>query len=117
MKKSPLVAGQLRHDFSATFEDRIGGSGLSVAALQTLVPAAARSLEGLRQKKKSGALPLLSLPWRRDDLQEGEALAAELRSWARHVLVLGIGGSSLGGATRRAGRFRRMRRNCIFLIT
>ena len=53
----------------------------------------------MRQKKESGALPLLSLPWRRDDLQEGEALAAEVRSWARHVLVLGIGGSSLGGAT------------------
>ena len=99
MKTCPLVAGPLRHDFSATSEDRLGDAGLSVAALQALAPAAASSLAGLREKKESGALPLLSLPWRRDDLDAGRALAQELRGWARHVLVLGIGGSSLGGAT------------------
>tara|TARA_E500000318_G_scaffold81776_2_gene77071 strand:+ start:3421 stop:4749 length:1329 start_codon:yes stop_codon:yes gene_type:complete len=99
MKTCPLVAGPLRHDFSATFESRMGEAGLSADALEGLVPAAVRSLEGLRAKKESGALPLLSLPWRRDDLEEGAALAAELRGWARRVLVLGLGGSSLGGAT------------------
>mgnify|MGYP003627977646 CR=1 FL=1 len=99
MKTCPLVAGPLRHDFSATFEDRIGDAGLSVAALEALLPAATRSLAGLRERKASGALPLLSLPWRSDDLEEGAALAQELRGWARHVLILGIGGSSLGGAT------------------
>lgn len=99
MKTFPLVAGPLRHDFSATFEDRIGDAGLSVAGLDALAPAAARSLAALREKQESGALPLLSLPWRPDDLEEGAVLATEVREWARHVLILGIGGSSLGGAT------------------
>jgi glucose-6-phosphate isomerase len=81
------------------FADRIGAGGLDAptwAALQAelapVVRAAAQSLE-------SGGLAPIGVARRRDDLPQlirhGDAIAAR----ARDVLVLGIGGSSLGGQT------------------
>src|SRR3546814_10156034 len=47
----------------------------------------------------SGELPLLSLPARRDDINAWQPIIDRYRSQFDDVVVLGIGGSSLGGAT------------------
>lgn len=47
----------------------------------------------------SGELPLLRLPERSDDLAEVNEVAAWFRARFAHVLVVGTGGSSLGGQT------------------
>ncbi|UUX51893.1 glucose-6-phosphate isomerase [Nisaea acidiphila] len=99
MQAFQLAAGPLRHDLSATFEDKLGDGGLSGAAFAALSGAAGASLEGLRRKKENGELPLLSLPWRMEDLELAETLSDDIRRRAADVIVLGIGGSSLGGAT------------------
>ncbi|WP_420403242.1 glucose-6-phosphate isomerase [Nisaea sp.] len=99
MKAFHLTAGPLRHDFSATFESKLGPGGLPGAAFAALAEPAAVSLEGLRRKRENGELPLLSLPSRTDDLELAESLADDIRRRAADVLILGIGGSSLGGAT------------------
>jgi glucose-6-phosphate isomerase len=80
-------------DLSRCFGDR-----LTVGAYEALLARTARGLDKLRAAHQDGSLPLLHLPTRKDDL---EALAplAERLSNCNDVVVLGTGGSSLGGKT------------------
>jgi len=55
------------------------------------------ALDTLRLARADGSLPLLALPARRDDLEALEPLAARLRGTCDDVVILGTGGSSLGG--------------------
>src|SRR3546814_9369259 len=73
--------------------------GLDHSSFGSLMPRAAKSIELLRQRKASGELPLLSLPARRDDINAWQPIIDRYRSQFDDVVVLGIGGSSLGGAT------------------
>jgi glucose-6-phosphate isomerase len=63
--------------------------------LAQTVPA----LERLRARHADNSLPLLRLPARRDDIATMLGYAALIREGASDVVVLGIGGSSLGGQT------------------
>src|SRR6187402_318055 len=77
-------------------EDAVGKAGLSRASLERELERAAGALDKLRQWKKDGTLPLLSLPARRDDLA---ALKPHADRFAKfeHVVVMGMGGSSMSG--------------------
>ena len=86
-------------DDSALFADRVGNAGLDAAAFVRGLAARGASLDRVRALRDEGTLPLLALPGRRDDLPALEALAARMRRKTRDVLVLGTGGSSLGGQT------------------
>ncbi|BBK45241.1 glucose-6-phosphate isomerase [Allostella vacuolata] len=86
-------------DDSALFADRVGKAGLDAAAFGRGLAAHGASLDRVRALRDEGTLPLLALPGRRDDLPALEALAARMRRKTRDVLVLGTGGSSLGGQT------------------
>jgi glucose-6-phosphate isomerase len=57
------------------------------------------ALDWLRDVKTRGHLPLLHLPDRSDDLVIPARIAERFRRDFDHVLVLGTGGSSLGGKT------------------
>jgi glucose-6-phosphate isomerase len=78
------------------FEDRVGKAGLSRTSLERELNRAAGALDKIRQWKKDGTLPLLNLPSRRDDLA---ALRPHAERFARfeHVVVMGMGGSSMSG--------------------
>jgi glucose-6-phosphate isomerase len=58
-----------------------------------------KALDDLRARHADGSLPLLRLPDKRDDISTILGYAALLREGASDVVVLGIGGSSLGGQT------------------
>jgi len=83
------------HCFSAA----IGESGLPEPAYRLLIEAAAPAITRLREQRADGTLPMLNLPGRRDDLEALEPLAARLRADFDDVVLLGTGGSSLGGQT------------------
>jgi glucose-6-phosphate isomerase len=85
-----------RHEIDAclTGPDAIGKADFAAALAE-----AAPSLGALVRRRADGTLPLLGLPARRDDLPELGALADEFRRRFDHVLILGTGGSSLGGQT------------------
>src|SRR5260370_40707293 len=68
--------------------ERIGTGGVTAAAFDD---ALARSADG--------ALPLLRLPAARDDLAPIRDAAQRLSAGASDVVILGGGGSSLGGQT------------------
>lgn len=84
-------------DIAACFDDRVGAAGLSRAAFERELASAAEALERLRAQKRDGSLPLLALPASRDDIPTIEARAAYHRERAERVVLLGTGGSSLGG--------------------
>jgi glucose-6-phosphate isomerase len=79
--------------------ETIGAHGVTKAALQEALRRAEGALDWLRAAHDNATLPLLRLPAKTSDLDEIRAAAARLRAGASDVVVLGIGGSSLGGQT------------------
>ncbi|HZB93656.1 MAG TPA: glucose-6-phosphate isomerase [Stellaceae bacterium] len=87
------------HDIAGCLAETIGDHGLDEDDLDAALARAAPALAELKRLAASGGLPLLQLPEKRDDLARLGAVADEFRRRFAHVLVLGIGGSSLGGQT------------------
>ncbi len=81
------------------FADQIGEGGLGAAAYARALAATTPAIERLRKQQADGSLPLLGLPARRDDIAAFAPVAEDYRSRFQDVVVLGTGGSSLGGQT------------------
>jgi len=79
--------------------ETIGANGVAKAALDDALKRCADALAWVRKRHADQSLPLLRLPARIDDLDEIGTAAARLRTGATDVVVLGTGGSSLGGQT------------------
>ncbi|RDD60539.1 glucose-6-phosphate isomerase [Ferruginivarius sediminum] len=92
-----MVSAPYLHDVTACFAERIGEGGLTKDAYARLLHGCGPALEQLRRARADGALPFLTLPSRRDDLGPLATLAARYRGAFDDVVVLGTGGSSLGG--------------------
>ena len=87
-----------RQDISGCLLERIGALGLGAGELGAFLERTRPSLDRLRDQHGKGSEPLLAISARRDDLKALTPLAEEFRRFG-HVVVLGIGGSSLGGQT------------------
>jgi glucose-6-phosphate isomerase len=79
--------------------EQVGAHGVTEAALGGALTRTEAALAWLRSAHQSGSLPLLRFPARTDDLDAITQAAARLRAGATDVVVLGVGGSSLGGQT------------------
>ncbi|MCH6587395.1 MAG: glucose-6-phosphate isomerase [Proteobacteria bacterium] len=77
----------------------IGEDGLTDEAFARVLLAAAPAHDRLCQLLGSGRLPCLSVVGLDDDLAPARALAEDWRARLDDVVVLGTGGSSLGGRT------------------
>src|SRR5438876_11071290 len=80
-------------------DGRVGAHGVSARALADALEHASQALAWLRARHADGGLPLLALPGRRDDLAGIGEAARRLRAGATDIVLLGTGGSSLGGQT------------------
>ena len=89
----------LKQTIDSARADAIGQNGVANAALDDALKASEAALTFLRAAHASGALPLLRLPAKTDDLDEIAQAAAQLRTDASDIVMLGTGGSSLGGQT------------------
>jgi glucose-6-phosphate isomerase len=87
------------HDISRCFSQTIGESGLDRSAFEPVLAQTAGSLAELAETRGKSGLPLLELPQARDDLIQPAAVAERLRRSSDQVVLLGTGGSSLGGQT------------------
>ncbi len=85
-------------DIRTCLTEHVGAMGLAAPEHDALVPAMNDALIRLRAMRDEGTLPLLSYPQRHDDLAAAKP-AIERLSALSDVIVLGTGGSSLGGAT------------------
>ena len=84
-------------DVAGCFADAVGPGGLSTTAFARHLGIAGGALTRLRTARDARRLPFLTLPERRDDLDAMAGLAARYRDAFDDVLVLGTGGSALGG--------------------
>ncbi len=89
----------LKQTIDSCFDVEVGEAGLSRDDFEAVLARTEAGLVWLREARESGALPLLSLPGRTDDLAEIAEAATWLSEGTSDVIVLGTGGSSLGGQT------------------
>ncbi len=85
-------------DADACFAPRVA-AGLPQPAFEAMGDAATAALDWIRARHDDAGLPLLGLPRRRDDIVAWKPIVDRYRSLYDDVVVLGTGGSSLGGAT------------------
>ena len=79
--------------------ETIGKHGVAKPALDDALRRCEAALAWLRKAHAEETLPLLRLPAKTSDLGDIARAAARLRAGATDIVVLGTGGSSLGGQT------------------
>ncbi len=85
------------HDITDCLAQNIGEGGLSDSKFQLLLRQAKLGLRALKVSYEDGSLPLLNLPHATEDLVPLEPIAQYYRDSFKDVVILGTGGSSLGG--------------------
>lgn len=86
-------------DLTDCFSAEIGDGGLDTPSFDRYLAASESAVERLRTAYAENALPMLQLPEMQDDLAEIGDVADRFRNSFDDVVVLGTGGSSLGGQT------------------
>ena len=87
------------HSLDFTRAEHIGPAGVTAAAMADALARAGAALDWLRARHAGGDLPLLRLPDKTDDIAAICDTANRLAGGASDVVILGTGGSSLGGQT------------------
>jgi glucose-6-phosphate isomerase len=80
-------------------EEHIGSAGIGARSLDAALARAEGALDWLRARHADASLPLLRLPEMRGDLENIRDTARRLADRAADIVILGTGGSSLGGQT------------------
>jgi glucose-6-phosphate isomerase len=89
----------IHQSINSALESNVGAQGVVDSVLGGALARAEGALDRLRGNYADGTLPLLRLPERKDDLAGIRETAGTLRDGASDVVILGTGGSSLGGQT------------------
>jgi glucose-6-phosphate isomerase len=92
-----------RQNIDGCLAETVGARGLDHAALDGMLARTAPALQKLRARRDDGSLPLLRLAGRKDDIAQLRRILKTFRAAPRQrfrdVIILGTGGSSLGGQT------------------
>jgi len=89
----------LHHSIDGALEKNVGPHGVADKALGAALERAEAALDWLRARHADGGLPLLRLPEAHDDLPSIRNAGRRLADNATDIVILGTGGSSLGGQT------------------
>jgi glucose-6-phosphate isomerase len=89
----------ITHSIETAREERVGPHGVKADALDGALTRAEAALEWLRARHADRSLPLLRLPEAHGDLEMIRDTARTLADRATDIVILGTGGSSLGGQT------------------
>ena len=89
----------IEQSIDSALEKNVGKHGVSADALAGALARTEGALDRLRRQYTEGTLPLLRLPERQDDIASICEAAARLGDGASDIVILGTGGSSLGGQT------------------
>ena len=89
----------VNQSIDSALEKNVGTHGVAAGALDAMLERAQGALEALRGWHADGSLPLLRLPEKQDDLAAIRDAARRLSQGASDIVMLGTGGSSLGGQT------------------
>jgi glucose-6-phosphate isomerase len=86
-----------QHSIDLALAERIGSGGVTRENYAGALVRTAEALDWLNARHADGGLPLLRLPGTTDDLEAVQEIARRLKDGATDVVILGTGGSSLGG--------------------
>ena len=89
----------INQSIDSALEKNIGAHGVADGALAATLARTQGALDAIRARHADGSLPLLRLPERGDDLSGIRQAAGKLADGASDIVILGTGGSSLGGQT------------------
>jgi glucose-6-phosphate isomerase len=89
----------LIQSIDSALENNIGRHGVATDALNGVLKRADEALDWLRARHADGGLALLKLPETHADLPALRDAAQRLADRASDIVILGTGGSSLGGQT------------------
>src|SRR5689334_9469219 len=89
----------LQQSIDLALATRIGPGGLPADAFAATLKRSEAALDWVRASHADGSLPLLRLPAQRDDLDGIREAARQFAANASDIVLLGTGGSSLGGQT------------------
>ncbi len=89
----------MRQTLDQALASRIGKTGIADAAYAAAMARMEPGLARLREQAAGKTLALLGLPGETDDLQPVQEMARRIAEGASDILLLGTGGSSLGGQT------------------
>jgi glucose-6-phosphate isomerase len=87
------------HSIDNALAQTIGAEGVPADAFANALKRSEAALDWLRARHADGKLPLLRLPAERRDLDGIAQAARRLGAGASDIVLLGTGGSSLGGQT------------------
>jgi len=88
-----------RHETRDCFAAAIGDGGLGEGAYSAALKLTAAALDEIRAAHRDNILPMLQLPGDTADLDILKPVVERCRRDFDHVVILGTGGSSLGGQT------------------
>ena len=89
----------ISQSIDAALEKNVGPHGVSDTTLTAVLDRTNAALDWLRARHADRSLPLLHLPETRSDLEAIRDTARRLADGATDIVILGTGGSSLGGQT------------------
>jgi len=97
MLKKPII-----YDYNNVVSNRIQSpAGISVEEIESYAKKVSEIHALLTEKRKGGHLPFYELPYRKEEVKKIKSLAAEVKKEMgerlENMVVIGIGGSSLGG--------------------
>lgn len=87
------------HDIDGCLEQRIGGHGVSRAAVDARLRALEPKLAEMRESLANGGYRMLGIARETADIEPARAALDRLCAGAQTLVVFGTGGSSLGGQT------------------
>jgi glucose-6-phosphate isomerase len=90
---------RLIHSIDFARDDRTGGQGVSTKAHDDMLKRSGDALAALRKVHGDKTLRLLQLPGEQSDLAAIKDAGRRLSTGATDIVILGTGGSSLGGQT------------------
>jgi glucose-6-phosphate isomerase len=88
-----------RQSLDGCFESDIGIEGLSKPGFDVALTNTRGGVEWIRDAYHARQWPLLQLPEERGDIDSLQSIAEVIKGQSKTILILGMGGSSLGGQT------------------
>jgi len=98
-RRAAREAMSVRLDVNGIMADTLGAAGITREEVDALAPRTSEITHSLRGRRSAGELPFYDLPYQKDALARIKSVAAEVRAESDTLVVLGIGGSSLGTKT------------------
>ena len=88
-----------QHNIQGCYASSIGEHGLDEKSLSHNLPSLQEALLKFQKIYDQGSLPHFKLPFVRKDLSEVHDLVLRFQDSFSNIIILGTGGSSLGGQT------------------